>query len=106
MLEKEELLGTSLKSDDYLMIISRMFDDRIEIWGGGSLPEPLTTDDLKKEHKSVLRNPALARSFFLIKFIEQWRTGTNEIIKGCLAHDLPEAEFKIITDSLVVIIRK
>ncbi|MFO8108951.1 MAG: helix-turn-helix domain-containing protein [Thermoplasmata archaeon] len=84
----------------------RMLDDRIEIWGVGSLPEPLTTDDLKKEHKSVLRNPALARSFFLIKFIEQWGTGTNEIIKGCMAHDLPEPEFKIITDSLVVIIRK
>ncbi len=63
------------------MIISRMFDDRIEIWGVGSLPEPLTTDDLKKEHKSVLRNPALARSFFLIKFIEQWGTGTNRIIE-------------------------
>lgn len=84
----------------------RMFDDRIEIWGVGSLPEPLTTDDLKKEHKSVLRNPAIARSFFLIKFIEQWGTGTNEIIKGCREHDLLEPEFKIITDSLVVIIRK
>lgn len=84
----------------------RMFDDRIEIWGVGSLPEPLTTDDLTEEHRSVLRNPSIGECFFLIKFIERWGTGTNEIIQECLNHDLPEPEFKIITESLVVIIRK
>ena len=44
----------------------RIFDDRIEIWGCGSLPEPLTIEDLKKKHDSVLRNPLIGRCFFLI----------------------------------------
>ena len=34
----------------------RIFDDRIEIWGCGLLPEPLTPEDLKREHKSILTN--------------------------------------------------
>jgi len=53
----------------------RIFDDRIEIWGCGLLLPPLTPEKLKKEHKSVLRNPLIGKCFFLIKFIEQWGTG-------------------------------
>ena len=34
----------------------RIFDDRIEIWGCVLLPEPLTPEDLKREHKSILTN--------------------------------------------------
>ena len=33
----------------------RIFDDRIEVWGCGPLPEPLTPEDLKREHKSISR---------------------------------------------------
>ena len=47
----------------------RIFDDRIEVWGCGPLPKPLTIEDLKKKHDSVLRNPLIGRNFFLIKFI-------------------------------------
>lgn len=36
----------------------RVFNDRIEIWGCGPLPQPLTPDDLKREHKSISRNTA------------------------------------------------
>jgi ATP-dependent DNA helicase RecG len=55
----------------------RIFDDRIEIWGCGALPEPLTVDDLKQSHRSILRNPLIGKCLFLIKFIEHWGTGTN-----------------------------
>ena len=44
----------------------RIFDDRIEIWGCGPLPEPLTVEDLRKKHDSVLRNPLIGRCFFLL----------------------------------------
>ncbi len=84
----------------------RIFDDRIEIWGCGPLPKPLTIEDLKKKHDSVLRNHLIGKCFFLIKYIEQWGTGTNRIIRECLKHGLPEPLFEEISESLVVTFRK
>ncbi len=84
----------------------RIFDDRLEIWGCGPLPEPLTVEDLKKEHRSILRNPLIGRCLFLAKFIEKWGTGTNRIIEKCLEHGLPEPLFEETSGSLVVTFRK
>lgn len=84
----------------------RIFDDRIEIWGCGHLPEPLTVEDLKQRHISILRNPLVGKSFFWIKFIEQWGTGTNRIIDSCLNHGFPEPVFEELSGSLVVTLRK
>jgi len=74
-----------------------IFDDRIEIWNPGKLPPPLTPKDLKEEHKSIPVNPSLANLLFLIKYIEKWGTGTNDIIKWCREEDLPEPIFKEVT---------
>ncbi len=84
----------------------RIFDDRIEMWNPGLLPEPLTLKDLKKKHKSIPRNPLIANSFFLIKFIEQWGTGTNDMINLCSEWELPEPLFEHITGDFVVTFRK
>lgn len=84
----------------------RIFDDRIEVWGCGPLPKPLTVDDLRKKHDSILRNPLIGKCFFLIKFIEQWGTGTNRIISECLKYGLPEPLFEEVAGNLVVTFRK
>jgi|GEM_PF-2157982 len=84
----------------------RIFDDRIEIWNPGKLPPPLTPKDLKEEHKSIPVNPFLANLLFLIKYIERWGTGTNDIIKWCREEDLPEPIFKEITGGFAVVLRK
>jgi len=84
----------------------RIFDDRIEIWGVGPLPEPLTIEDLKRKHRSILRNLLIGKCFFLIKFIEEWGTGTNRIIEWCLKYGLPEPIFEEASGSLVVTLRK
>ena len=84
----------------------RIFDDRVEVWGCGPLPEPLTINDLTKLHKSILRNHLIGNCFFLIKFIEEWGTGTNRIIKECINHGLPEPLFQLVTENLVVNFRK
>ncbi|MCG2735873.1 MAG: helix-turn-helix domain-containing protein [Candidatus Methanoperedenaceae archaeon] len=84
----------------------RIFDDRIEVWGCGSLLEPLTLEDLRKKHRSILRNPLIGKCFFLIKFVEEWGTGTNRMIEWCLKHGLPEPLFEELSGSLVVIFRK
>lgn len=92
--------------EEYANVQVRIFDDRIEIWGCGSLPEPLTVDDLKRSHRSILRNPLIGKCLFLIKFIEHWGTGTNRIIDACVAHGLPEPVFEELSGSLVVTLRK
>jgi ATP-dependent DNA helicase RecG len=84
----------------------RIFDDRIEVWGCDFLPNPLTIEDLKKKHDSVLRNPLIGKCFFLIKYIEQWGTGTNRMIEKCLNYGLPEPLFEEISGNLVVTFRK
>jgi ATP-dependent DNA helicase RecG len=84
----------------------RIFDDRIEVWGCDFLPNPLTIEDLKKKHDSVLRNSLIGKCFFLIKYIEQWGTGTNRMIEKCLNYGLPEPLFEEISGNLVVTFRK
>ena len=83
-----------------------IFDDRIEIWNPGKLPPPLTPKDLKEEHKSIPVNPSLANLLFLIKYIERWGTGTNDIIKWCREEGLPEPIFKEVTGGFAVVLRK
>ena len=44
-------------------------------------------------------NPSLANLLFLIKYIERWGTGTNDLIKWCREEDLLEPIFKEVTDN-------
>lgn len=71
-----------------------IYDDRVEIWDPGRLPEPLTPAMLRKEHFSIPRNPLIANAFFLIRYIEQWGKGTNKIIEWCKSHGLKEPDFE------------
>lgn len=84
----------------------RIFDDRIEISNPGPLPAGLTVEKLKGRHESILRNPLLGKCFFLIKFVEQWGTGTNRIIKETISHGLPEPIFEDTGTSFIVTFRK
>jgi len=83
-----------------------IYDDRIEVWNPGKLPQPLTPNDLKREHKSIPINPSLANLLFLIKYIERWGTGTNDIVKWCKEYELPEPIFKEAAGGFAVILRK
>ncbi len=106
MLEKEELLGKSLKSDDYLMILSRIFDDRIEIWNPGRLPERWSVETLKQKHESKPFNPLLEKMFFLGGYIEEWGRGTVDMIEDTIEHGLPEPEFEDTGTAIVVTFKK
>ena len=66
----------------------------------------MSIEDLKKEHKSIPKNPLIARLFFWIKYIEEVGTGTNKIIKSCLKHGLPEPDFKETAGDFVLVLRK
>lgn len=84
----------------------RIFDDRMEFWNPGNLPEGWNIEMLKKEHESIPFNPLIARLFFLIKYIEEIGTGTNKIIEWCKEWGLPEPVFEFTGTSLVVTLRK
>lgn len=56
-----------------------MYPDRLEIWNSGSLPEGLTTRDLRREHPSILVNPDIAQVFYLRGLMERLGRGTEFI---------------------------
>ena len=80
----------------------RIFDDRLEIWNPGTLPEGITIDSLKGDHRSRPRNELIARCFYLIKYIEQWGTGTNRIINSCKQAGLKDPSFEIKDNDFIV----
>jgi ATP-dependent DNA helicase RecG len=84
----------------------RIFDDRIEFWNPGKLPEGWTVETLKEKHESKPFNPLIARAFFWIKYIEEVGTGTNKIIDWCKEWGLPEPDFEYTGTSIVTTFRK
>ena len=86
-------------------VLVKIFDDRLEIWNPGSLPPGLTVDDLRKSHESMPRNKLIARAFFLIKYIEQFGTGTGRMINDCLEAGVPEPDFESRASTFRIIFR-
>lgn len=84
----------------------RIFNDRLEIWGCGPLPNNLTIDEIERPHNSHPRNPLIADCFFDIKFIEQWGTGIERMIQSCSDAGLPEPLFEIKSGDFVVTLKK
>jgi ATP-dependent DNA helicase RecG len=84
----------------------RIFDDRLEVWSPGTLPPGITVESLKREHESKPRNGLIADCFYLIKYIEQWGTGTNRIIDLCKEAGLSVPEFAVKSGSFVVTFKR
>ena len=78
-----------------------LFADRLEIWNPGGLPPSLTLEMLRLPHGSVPRNPLLAESLYLAKYIERMGTGTQDMILRCREAGLPEPQFAL-TDGFVI----
>jgi ATP-dependent DNA helicase RecG len=104
-----EALANAISHRDYettSKVQVRIFDDRMEFWNPGMLPEGWTLETLKQVHESIPRNPAIAKQFFWVKYIEEVGTGTNKIIEWCIDWGLPEPEFEFTGTSLVVTLWK
>jgi ATP-dependent DNA helicase RecG len=80
-----------------------LFKDRLEIWNPGQLPPSLTLKKLREVHGSVPKNPLLAESMYLARYIERMGTGTRDMIRRCVEAGLPEPEFMISDGFLVSI---
>ncbi|MBA7670997.1 hypothetical protein ES703_79146 [subsurface metagenome] len=104
-----EVLANAIAHRDYWSVSKvqvRIFDDRMEFWNPGRLPEGWTVKILKEKHESIPPNPLIARHFFWIKYVEEVGTGTNKMIRWCIEWGLPEPDFEYTGTSLVVTFRK
>lgn len=66
-----------------------VYDDRIEIWNDGTLPEGYTADTIYANHPSRPRNPKIAGAMFKAGFIDTWGRGYNKIYSGFQKNGLP-----------------
>lgn len=103
----EEVLNNALAHRDYWSnsdIHLAIYDDRIEVWNPGKLPESITLAQLKRKHLSVPRNRFLAERLFYIKYIEHWGRGTNRIVEAMRESKLADPIFEELTGGLNVIL--
>ncbi len=89
-----EMLLNALIHRNYMgaMTQIRMYDDSINIWNDGSLPSGISSDSLKRPHRSIPRNPLIADVCFKGGLIDSWGSGTIRIIETCKQANLPEPE--------------
>ena len=79
----------NFSSSNYLAI----YEDHLEIRNPGGLPSGLNIKQLKEEHPSIQRNKKLANVLYLANYIENWGTGTTNMVKLCREAGLTDPEF-------------
>lgn len=70
-----------------------IYDDRMEVFNDGGLPNGLTLEKVKAGF-SKPRNPIIAKVLYRCKVIEQWGRGISKIIESCLEAGNPEPKFQ------------
>ncbi|MEA2051605.1 MAG: putative DNA binding domain-containing protein [Euryarchaeota archaeon] len=83
----------------------RIFDNRIEVWSPGTLPNEISIEDLRREHISVPRNPLLFKQLFWVKYVEDVGGGTLDMISQCREWGIPEPLFEHVAGAFVVTFR-
>jgi ATP-dependent DNA helicase RecG len=78
--------------DNFIKI--KVYDNYIWFSNPGGLPEDITVEQLKKPHQCYLRNPLIAKIFYLAGYIEQYGNGTVRMVEWMKEASLPEPEYK------------
>jgi ATP-dependent DNA helicase RecG len=93
-----EAVLNALIHRDYFNIANfttiKVYDDHIWFSNPGGLPEGITVEQLKRPHQSYLRNPLIAKVFYLAGYIEQYGSGTVRMVEWMKEAGLPEPEYK------------
>ena len=109
LLAIREAVSNAIAHRDYMIsghTDIAIFDDRIEIWSSGTLPEGIKIEDLNKTHKSVLRNPAIAEMLYFAGYIERWGSGIKAMNTLAKQAGLPEPSYAEIGSNFVVTFKK
>ena len=93
-----EAVLNALIHRDYFNIANfttiKAYDDHIWFSNPGGLPEGITVEQLKRPHQSYLRNPLIAKVFYLAGYVEQYGSGTVRMVEWMKEVGLPEPEYK------------
>ena len=89
-----EMLLNSMVHRSYMGSFSQMrvYNDKLNLWNEGGLPDGITLQALKIEHTSKPRNLLIADVCFKGGLIDAWGRGTISIIDECKSAGLPEPE--------------
>ena len=101
-----EILVNAISHRDYSSaspIYVRVYEDRLEVENPGGLME-LGIEDLKKPHRSVLRNPRIGEVLYYSGYIEKWGIGTLMVWEECIKNGNGEPIFES-DDTFRVILR-
>jgi ATP-dependent DNA helicase RecG len=83
--------------------VIKIFEDRIEIYNPGKLPEGITIEKLLSgDYISTIRNKKIAEIFKEANIIEKYGSGIRRILEGFEAHDLPAPKFEEISSGFRV----
>lgn len=75
--------------------IIKIYDDKIEFFNPGKLPDAITEDDLlTNSYKSTPRNKTIADIFRTMGLIEKYGSGIQRIINYFMEAGLPKPSFK------------
>jgi ATP-dependent DNA helicase RecG len=72
----------------------RAYDDRLEVWNPGHLPQGWTVDHLTSRHPSIPFNPLIANAFFRAGMIEAWGRGIQRIMDVCETSKVPVPKWR------------
>lgn len=86
-----EIIYNAIAHKNYMgpAIQMHVYNDRIEIWNDGNLPEGYTEETLYQSHPSLPRNPKIANAMFKAGFIDTWGRGYRKIYTGFKESGLP-----------------
>jgi ATP-dependent DNA helicase RecG len=102
-----EALINAISHRDYTAYTSTIslaiYDDRLELWNAGTLPNRLKLEDLRSSHDSHPRNKQIAMAFYERGWIEMWGTGTTRMIEFCRKNGTPEPAFREYAGGFAVI---
>ena len=103
-----EMLLNALVHRSYMgsMIQMRVYDDKLNIWNEGLLPEGMDFESLKHHHISRPRNPLIADVCFKAGYIDSWGRGTLKIYEACKEMGLPEPEIISMDGGILVTVYK
>jgi ATP-dependent DNA helicase RecG len=88
---REAMLNAIIHKDYHgTTIFLSIYDNRLEIWNPGKLPDSLTVEQLKEKHRSIPRNRLIADVFFMAGYIEAWGRGIDIMLRGCQEYGIPE----------------
>ncbi|OFW68456.1 MAG: hypothetical protein A2X70_07150 [Alphaproteobacteria bacterium GWC2_42_16] len=82
-----------------------IYEDKLEIWSYGTLPNGLKIEDLKRKHISSQRNKLISDIIYKRGLVEKWGTGTLTMIQLCKEHGIKEPEFEEYSGGFAVVFR-